>query len=211
MLCPVRTLYVFRPFVNAQCSMLQTIIAKNVNMLQENAKDSGNEKSSQLTRTEITPVNALLEKDDKSTLVKKEKGATSIESCVEATKRPNESKVSPLSPTLKVENPATLAQEVQTSNSKTAVTTPKVKIHFIAVGSAPLMKKSKFQIPGKESFGSLQLKMRKLLQLTDSSPLFLYLHQSFVPSPEDLIGDLGDLFSVRGELKIHYSLQEAWG
>jgi hypothetical protein len=26
------------------------------------------------------------------------------------------------------------------------------------------------------------------------------LHQSFVPSPEDLIGDLFDLFSVRNEL-----------
>ncbi len=93
----------------------------------------------------------------------------------------------------------------------------KVKVHFVAVGSAPLMKKAKFLISPKESFSRLQEKLTKMLQLKDSSNtkstnhLFLYLHQSFVPSPEDLIGDLNDLFSVRGELILHYSLQEAWG
>jgi hypothetical protein len=107
------------------------------------------------------------------------------------------------------------------------------------VGSAPLMKKSKFLISPKESFCRLQEKLMKMLQLNTSSTsstsgaiaagktattttattainnntnhLFLYLHQSFVPSPEDLIGDLFDLFSVRNELILHYSLQEAWG
>lgn len=97
----------------------------------------------------------------------------------------------------------------------------KVKVHFVAVGSAPLMKKAKFLISPKESFSRLQEKLTKMLQLKDSSSpnnktkstnhLFLYLHQSFVPSPEDLIGDLNDLFCVRGELILHYSLQEAWG
>ena len=122
-----------------------------------------------------------------------------------------ESKIPPPSVSPKTEHPSDQAQISPPVINTITNTNPKVKIHFIAVGSAPLMKKSKFQIPGKEPFGSLQLKMRKMLQLTDSSQLFLYLHQSFVPSPEDLVGDLGDLFCVRGELKIHYSLQEAWG
>lgn len=97
----------------------------------------------------------------------------------------------------------------------------KLKVHFVAVGSAPMMKKSKFLISPQESFARLQEKLSKMLQLnkessssssaTNSNSLFLYLHQSFVPSPEDLIGDLHDLFSVRGELVLHYSLQEAWG
>jgi len=91
----------------------------------------------------------------------------------------------------------------------------RVKIHFIPVGSAPQMKKRRFQISGKEQFSTLQGKLRKMLQLT-SSQLFLYINESFVPSPDDLIGDLGDLFSSRGakgelELKVNYSLQEAWG
>ena len=80
-----------------------------------------------------------------------------------------------------------------------------------------MMKKTKFLISPQESFARLQEKLSKMLQLnkesspTNSNSLFLYLHQSFVPSPEDFIGDLHDLFSVRGELVLHYSLQEAWG
>ena len=79
-----------------------------------------------------------------------------------------------------------------------------------------MLKKAKFLISSKESFARLQEKLSKMLQLKDktsstSSHLFLYLHQSFVPSPHDLIGDLHSLFSVRGELILHYSLQEAWG
>ena len=116
-----------------------------------------------------------------------------------------------------------------TTTKQTKKNVPKVKVHFVAVGSAPLMKKSKFLIARKESFSTLQQKLMKMLQLKGGSKstgntgtdgavennnanhLFLYLHQSFVPSPEDLIGDLDDLFSVRGELILHYSLQEAWG
>lgn len=94
-------------------------------------------------------------------------------------------------------------------------TVKRVKIHFIPVGSAPQMKKRRFQISGKEQFSTLQGKLRKMLQLT-SSQLFLYINESFVPSPNDLIEDLDDLFSSRGskgeqELKVNYSLQEAWG
>lgn len=91
----------------------------------------------------------------------------------------------------------------------------RVKIHFIPVGSAPQMKKRRFQLSGKEQFGTLQAKLHRMLQLT-SSQLFLYINESFVPSPDDLIGDLDELFSSRGakgelELKVNYSLQEAWG
>jgi len=122
-----------------------------------------------------------------------------------------------------------------TATTKTTIITPskssstkpqKIKVHFVAVGSAPLMKKNKFLIAAKEPFSTLQDKLSKMLQIKENkdaittlssdnsnsrSNLFLYLHQSFVPSPEDLVGDLSDLFSVRGELILHYSLQEAWG
>jgi ubiquitin-like protein ATG12 len=89
--------------------------------------------------------------------------------------------------------------------------TKKQKVHCIAVGNAPLMKKSKFLISSNESFGIFQKRLEKMLKLPTGSSLFMYIHQSFVPSPDDLVGDLGDLFGVNNELKIHYSLQEAWG
>jgi ubiquitin-like protein ATG12 len=111
-------------------------------------------------------------------------------------------------------------QHNNTSNTTSTPVSPekisKVKVHFVAVGSAPIMKKTKFLISSKVSFSGLQQKLMKMLQLSSSDAsnnnhLFLYIQQSFVPCPEDLIGDLNELFSVRGELIIHYSLQEAWG
>jgi ubiquitin-like protein ATG12 len=89
--------------------------------------------------------------------------------------------------------------------------TKKQKVHCIAVGNAPLMKKTKFLISSNETFGILQQRLQKMLKLPTGSSLFMYIHQSFVPSPDDLLGDLGDCFAVNSELKIHYSLQEAWG
>jgi len=138
-----------------------------------------------------------------------------------ATTTQNEEKVKPSSPKAPpISSPTTKQskEEIKPSSSSSkstnnSTTTPnqKVKIHFCAVGSAPLMKKSKFLLSRKEPFRILQEKMRRMLQLPPSSALFLYINSCFVPSPMDYIGDLNDLFSVRGELQIHYSLQEAWG
>jgi ubiquitin-like protein ATG12 len=88
----------------------------------------------------------------------------------------------------------------------------KVKVHFVAVGSAPIMKKTKFQIGADQRFAAVTTFLRKMLKMTGSGgSLCLYCNSAFVPSPDELVGDLNDCFSVRGELVIHYSLQEAWG
>ena len=74
-----------------------------------------------------------------------------------------------------------------------------------------MLKKTKFLLSAQEEFRTLTGRLRKMLKLKGAdTSLFLYINQSFVPSPTDLIGDLGDLFSVRDELQIHYSLQEAF-
>lgn len=99
--------------------------------------------------------------------------------------------------------------------SKTAAATPsseKVKVHFVAVGAAPIMKKTKFQIGADQRFAAVTTFLRKMLKMSGSgSSLFLYCNSAFVPSPDERVGDLSDCFSIRGELVIHYSLQEAWG
>jgi ubiquitin-like protein ATG12 len=108
----------------------------------------------------------------------------------------------------------------------------KVKIHFVAVGSAPILKRNKFQINADQRFASVHLFLRKLLKLSSPIPmdenheslsantatsqlssnnLFLYCHSAFVPSPDHLVGELRESFAVRDELVVHYSLQEAWG
>ncbi|CAB9505117.1 like protein ATG12 [Seminavis robusta] len=88
----------------------------------------------------------------------------------------------------------------------------KVKVHFVAVGSAPMMKKTKFQIGADQRFSSVITFLRKILKLSGTgSSLFLYCNSAFAPGPDECVGDLRDCFNVRGELVINYSLQEAWG
>mmetsp|Transcript_16658 Transcript_16658/g.33599 ORF Transcript_16658/g.33599 Transcript_16658/m.33599 type:complete len:108 (-) Transcript_16658:6-329(-) len=91
----------------------------------------------------------------------------------------------------------------------------KVKVHFVAVGSAPILKKTKFQISATQPFAAVTTFLRKLLKLNNnesSSSLFLYIQSAFVPGPEELIGDIQKSFcGGREELVVHYSLQEAWG
>lgn len=86
----------------------------------------------------------------------------------------------------------------------------KVKVHFVAVGSAPILKRTKFQIGANQKFASVVSFLRKMLK-AEKTQMFLYLQSAFVPSPDENVGDLRDAFSVRGELVIHYSIQEAWG
>ena len=100
------------------------------------------------------------------------------------------------------------------SRSSNSSNNQKVKIHFIAVGSAPLLKRSKFQIGSDQPFSAVTMFLRKQLKLQESNDsLFLYINAAFCPSPEESINDLQQSFFSKpaGELKIHYSLQEAWG
>jgi ubiquitin-like protein ATG12 len=87
----------------------------------------------------------------------------------------------------------------------------KLKVHFVAVGSAPMMKKTKFQIGADQTVASVHTFLRKMLQLNSHDALFLYCSSAFCPGPEEMVQDLHACFSVRDELVIHYSLQEAWG
>lgn len=100
--------------------------------------------------------------------------------------------------------------------SSNIINNQKVKVHLVAVGSAPILKKNRFLMNRLDNFGVAISFLRKKLKLsltsTASSSLFLYVNSAFVPSPTEQIGDLYDCFGItRGELVIHYSLQEAWG
>jgi ubiquitin-like protein ATG12 len=97
------------------------------------------------------------------------------------------------------------------AEESTSKTPDKIKIHFVAVGSAPLLKKSKFAIAADQRFASVVAFLRKMIKAESSTSLFLYCNSAFCPSPDELLQDLSDCFSVRGELVIHYSFQEAWG
>mmetsp|Transcript_12143 Transcript_12143/g.24696 ORF Transcript_12143/g.24696 Transcript_12143/m.24696 type:complete len:137 (-) Transcript_12143:194-604(-) len=99
-------------------------------------------------------------------------------------------------------------------------TTEKVRIHFVAVGAAPILKKTRFRISADQRFASVHVFLRRVLKINRTSSssshggdaLFLYLHAAFCPGPEELLADLNEAFaSKRGELVVHYSPQPAWG
>ena len=98
------------------------------------------------------------------------------------------------------------------SNEIESTSDHKVKVHFVAVGNAPILKRSKFKIDSHQNFAYVATSLRRTLKLESSSDeLFLYLHSAFCPSPQDTLGMLEECFNVRGELVVHYSLKEAWG
>jgi ubiquitin-like protein ATG12 len=128
-------------------------------------------------------------------------------------------------------SPTTLIQTPPSSTSSTAIISnnpKKIKVHLVAVGSAPILKKNKFLMNRTDNFGVAIAFLRRRLKLdttaaasaltgssvqssASSASLFLYVNSAFVPSPTEQIGDLYDCFGMREELVIHYSLQEAWG
>jgi len=89
--------------------------------------------------------------------------------------------------------------------------TGKVKVHFQAVGAAPIMRKNKFQIGGGERFAVIPNFLRKQLKLEPNAPLFVYCNSAFCPSPEQRLGDIHACFQRGQELILNYSVQEAWG
>jgi len=134
---------------------------------------------------------------------------------------------------LKVESINTTTNVNKTCESTNTITTTtsseKVKIHLVAVGSAPLLKKNKFLFDSNQSFASIYTFLKKILKINDNDSsnddnndnndnngssnqsLYLYCNSAFIPSLDERIGDLNDCFNVRGELVVNYSYQEAWG
>mmetsp|Transcript_25269 Transcript_25269/g.45479 ORF Transcript_25269/g.45479 Transcript_25269/m.45479 type:complete len:193 (-) Transcript_25269:226-804(-) len=117
------------------------------------------------------------------------------------------------------ENSTTAPKESPNTKTTKNPKPSKIKVHLVAVGSAPILKKSKFLMNADDRFAVAISFLRKVLKLSSAtstgaasaSSLFLYINAAFVPSPDERMGDLFDCFGTRGELVVHYSLQEAWG
>mmetsp|Transcript_13280 Transcript_13280/g.17736 ORF Transcript_13280/g.17736 Transcript_13280/m.17736 type:complete len:96 (-) Transcript_13280:31-318(-) len=88
----------------------------------------------------------------------------------------------------------------------------KVKIHFQAVGSAPMMRKTKFVIKGSEPFSTLETFLARELKLPKHERFFLYCDSAFAPNPQENLSDLFACFAgKRGELIVNYATTPAYG
>lgn len=87
----------------------------------------------------------------------------------------------------------------------------KVTLQFVAVGNAPLMKRTKFTVSGHDELSVVYKFLRKQLRLKDSESLFVYCNSSFAPSPGQRLSSLFESFQVGDVLVLNYSLTHAWG
>eukprot|EP01048_Picozoa_sp_COSAG05_P000667 COSAG05_NODE_19_length_34900_cov_72.237464_17_plen_114_part_00 len=83
-----------------------------------------------------------------------------------------------------------------------------VLVKLLAVGSAPRLKKTKFQVGGDKTFAFVINFLRKQLK---AETVFVYLNQAFSPSPDTPLAELYLCFSVDNALVISYCVTEAYG
>ncbi|XP_041978589.1 autophagy protein 12-like [Aricia agestis] len=89
----------------------------------------------------------------------------------------------------------------------------KVKIDILlkATANAPIMKKKKWAVDAEKPIGWIVEFVKKYLKLEPDERLFLYVNQTFAPSPDQIIKNLYECFGTDGKLVLHYCKSQAWG
>uniref|UniRef100_A0A1A8SJE5 Ubiquitin-like protein ATG12 n=1 Tax=Nothobranchius rachovii TaxID=451742 RepID=A0A1A8SJE5_9TELE len=111
------------------------------------------------------------------------------------------------------ESPTETQKEETISTDPSATNDEKKKIDVLlkAVGDTPIMKKKKWAVDRGRTLQSLSQFISRFLKLDASEQLFIYVNQSFAPSPDQEVGILFDCFGSDGKLVLHYCKSQAWG
>ncbi|XP_056299975.1 ubiquitin-like protein ATG12 [Pseudoliparis swirei] len=96
-------------------------------------------------------------------------------------------------------------------DSTTADDKKKIDLLLQAVGATPIMKTKKWSVERGRTIQSLSQFISRYLKLDGSEQLFIYVNQSFAPSPDQDVGVLFDCFGSDGKLILHYCNSQAWG
>ncbi|KAI4463412.1 autophagy protein 12 [Holotrichia oblita] len=73
------------------------------------------------------------------------------------------------------------------------------------------MKHKKWSVEADKPIGWIIDFMRKYLKLDPQERLFLYINQTFAPSPDQTVRNLYDCYNTEGKLVLHYCKSQAWG
>ncbi|KAI4873566.1 hypothetical protein NFI96_026254 [Prochilodus magdalenae] len=87
----------------------------------------------------------------------------------------------------------------------------KIDVLLKAVGDTPIMKTKKWAVERGRTVQSLAQFISRFLKLEPSEQLFIYVNQSFAPSPDQEVGVLFECFGSDGKLVLHYCKSQAWG
>ncbi|XP_011416102.2 ubiquitin-like protein ATG12 [Magallana gigas] len=105
----------------------------------------------------------------------------------------------------------TETEEKSTPASPSHVAETKIDVLLKPAGDAPIMKKKKWAVDRNKRIGWVGEFIKKYLKLTAQDSVFLYVNQSFAPTPDTEIGSIFDCFGSDGKLVLHYCKTQAWG
>ncbi len=86
-----------------------------------------------------------------------------------------------------------------------------VKLQFLAVGGAPILKKTKFQVRDNMTISEILNFLRKTLKIRESDPIFVYINSCFAPGLDQDLRSLHQSFHVNDELVLQYAITNSYG
>ncbi|XP_053546607.1 ubiquitin-like protein ATG12 [Bombina bombina] len=87
----------------------------------------------------------------------------------------------------------------------------KIDVLLKAVGDTPILKNKKWTMERTRTVKGLMDFIKKYLKMELAEQLFIYVNQSFAPSPDQEVGTLYECFGSDGKLVLHYCKTQAWG
>ncbi|KAF2902546.1 hypothetical protein ILUMI_03646 [Ignelater luminosus] len=97
------------------------------------------------------------------------------------------------------------------SDAAKKTTKQKIDILLKPTGNAPIMKKKKWAVDADKPVGGITEFIKKYLKLEAQERVFLYVNQTFAPSPDQIVKNLYDCYNTEGKLILHYCKTQAWG
>lgn len=102
--------------------------------------------------------------------------------------------------------------QVQTQQQQQQQRNPtKIDLLLKATGNAPIIKQKKWAVDQEKDIAYVISFLRNFLKLKESDSLFLYINQTFSPSPDHSLRNLYECFGADGKLVLHYAITVAWG
>ncbi|KAI6202675.1 Ubiquitin-like protein ATG12 [Aphelenchoides fujianensis] len=88
----------------------------------------------------------------------------------------------------------------------------KITVLLKAVGNTPILKQKNWNVDPTRTVAWLVSFVKTQLQLGPADSLFVFVNQSFSPSPDHTVGDLHNCYAPGAQkLVIQYSTTNAWG
>ncbi|GIY59297.1 ubiquitin-like protein ATG12 [Caerostris extrusa] len=109
--------------------------------------------------------------------------------------------------------PSTANSTSQRKNSEDQKIMPNhnMTVWLKPTGNAPIIKNKKWVVDRNCTIAKIMGFLRQYMKLDSTAAVFLYVNQSFAPSPDSEVGNVFECFNINGKLVLYYSTSPAWG